>query len=147
MEKYHHSSLDSLLLWHSSSQISGMHKHDSHLQINCLRLETSRFVNTWCGRAALLRNIKFSTPSYTVASDDPEHTQTRDVLHTSEFRTYRIDPLTPLMVCNSFKLVMDSMLLDFMCVPALSDDYFQRFPCGSSCTENNDLHQLGIGTS
>ena len=63
--------------------------------------------------------------------------QTREQSHASEF------PLTSLVVCNSFKLVMDSASLEFMYSPSFDVVHIQRFPCGSSCTENNDLLQLG----
>ena len=56
---------------------------------NKMRLVISRFVNTWRGRPALIRNIEFSTRS--------------------------IGTLSLLMIRNAFKLVMDFVLLDFMC--------------------------------
>ena len=56
-------------------------------------------------------------------------------------------PLTPLVVCNSFKLVMDSVFLESMCFPAFGVVHFQRFPCGSSCTDSNDPQQLGISST
>ena len=33
--------------------------------------------------------------------------------------------------------------MDFMCLPAFGVVHFQRFPCGSSCTESVDPRLLG----
>ena len=55
--------------------------------------------------------------------------QTRDGSRASEF------PLTSLMVCNSFKLLMDSVLFEFMCFPVFDVVHFPRFLCGSSYTD------------
>ena len=63
--------------------------------------------------------------------------QTRDHSHASDF------PLSSLMVCISYKFVMDSAFLEFMCFPAFGVVHFPRSPHGSSCTESNDPHQLG----
>ena len=59
---------------------------------------------------------------------------------------------TPLMVCdadgcNSSILVMGSVLFDFMFFQAFGDDYFKRFPFGISCTDNKEMHQLGMKAS
>ena len=67
--------------------------------------------------------------------------QTRDGSHASEI------PLTSLMVCNSFKFVMDSVFLEFMCFPACGIVHFKRFTSESSRTDSNDPHQLGTRIS
>ena len=67
--------------------------------------------------------------------------QTGEQSHASEF------PLTSLVVRNSIKFVMDSASLEFMCSPSFDVAHFQRFPFGSSCTDNKDLHQLGTSIS
>ena len=63
--------------------------------------------------------------------------QTRDGSHASEF------PLTSLVVYKSFKFVMHSAFLEFVCFPAVGVVHFQRFTCESSRTGSNDPHQLG----
>ena len=75
----------------------------------------------------------------TVNVDDSPHIQTRDGYHVSNCR---IHPFTSSTVCNSFKHVLDSVVLEFMCVPAVGGYCFQRFPSGISCTDGDDPHQF-----
>ena len=114
MEKYHHPSLDSVLLRHSSSQVSGVHKTVFYNFKLSRRPCRSRFVISWRDRAALIRNVKSSTLSNIC-------TTTCDQFHASKFSTHIVDGLQLIHV-----------LFTFRCRPLPT-----YFPYGSSHTDTH----------